>query len=142
MAYMLRLHHLLTLWLLWTSVSSNVKYLLKNIESKDDMPTGFRTVPAPYLVSGGTCVHGWILLLKLLFTLLNPVVRQNQVPYWVCKHSQNFQAKTIPSKTFYYFGRKKCNQHIFSVCFQISKMCENAPQNIFNREYATNIWKF
>lgn len=112
------------------------------LRDKDDMPTGFKTVPAPYLVSGGTYVPGWILLLKLLFTLLDPIVRQNQVLYWICQHKQNFHAKTIPSKMFYYFGRNNCNQHIFSVCFQISKMCENAPQNIFNCEEGTNIWKF
>lgn len=96
------------------------------------------------LVRDGNCVPGWWLLLKLIHTtwpcsqakassILILSTQAKLSSQDVCFQRQSLQ------RCFNYSGRNKCNQHIFSVSFQVSRMCENAPQNIFHYEDGTNL---
>ena len=107
--------------------------------------TRFRTVPAH--VSGSDCTRLGVIPNNLLLTLLDTLVRQKQIPYWMCQNTQIFPSLDVCfqrqslQRCFNCFGRNRCNQHIFSVCFQVSKMCEKAPQNILNCKEGTCILK-
>lgn len=111
-------------------------------ETKMICPQG--SVQGCPLVRDGNCVPGWWLLLKLIHTSWrcsqakanSILILSTQAKFSsqdVCFQRQSLQ------RCFNYSGRNKCNQHIFSVSFQISRMCENAPQNIFHYEDGTNL---
>ena len=59
----------------------------------------------------------------------------------------NFQAKTFASKDNFFndvltiLAETSVIKHIFSVCFQVAKMCENAPQNSLSCQDGARILK-
>ena len=98
-------------------------------------------------MSRSDCIRLRVIPNNFWLTLLDTLVRQKKIPYWMCQNTQTFPSQDVCfqrqslQRCFNYFGRNQCNQHIFSVCFQVSKMCEKAPQNILNCKEGTCILK-
>lgn len=115
-----------------------------------EMPTHTHTHGSEWWLSHmsrSDCIRLRVIPNNFLLTLLDTLVRQKQIPYWMCQNTQTFPSQDVCfqrqslQRCFNYFGRNQCNQHIFSVCFQVSKMCEKAPQNILNCKEGTCILK-
>ena len=65
----------------------------------------------------------------------------------IVKTRKYFQAKTFASKDNFFndvltiLAETSVIKHIFSVCFQVAKMCENAPQNSLSCQDGARILK-
>lgn len=100
-------------------------------------------------VSGVTMYQGGYYCLTLLFHTTWHCSQAKANPTLVFVNTgQCFQAKMFASTDNLFkdvltiLAEQNVINTFFSVCFQISKMCESAPQNIFNTKMVQIFWKF